>query len=73
MASADWLGRVMASADWLGKGQSPVTQVTGHVLMGKFERVSGRLFKGRRHGLKFLRFSREGGHVGDIVTQDGGH
>ena len=41
----------MASADWLGKGRSPVTQVTGRVLIRKFERVSGRLLKGRRRGL----------------------
>ena len=48
----------VASADWLGKGRglsrlgrSPVTQVAGRVLTGKFERVSGRLLKGRRRGL----------------------
>ena len=63
----------MASADWLGKGRSPVRQVAGHVLIRKFERVSGRLLKGRRRGLRFLRFSQERGHVGDIVTQGGGH
>ena len=28
----------MASANWLGKGRSPVTQVAGRVLIGKFER-----------------------------------
>ena len=50
------VGEVMAvaSADWLGKGRSPVTQVTRRVLIGKFERVSGRLLKGRRRGLRFL-------------------
>ena len=58
----------VASADWLGKGQSPVTQVAGRVLIRKFEGVSGRLLKGRRRGLRFLRFSRKRGHVGDIVT-----
>ena len=46
---------VMALADWLGKGQSPVSQVARHGLIGKFERVSGKLFKGRRHGLRFER------------------
>ena len=63
----------MASADWLGKGWSPVRQVSGNVLIGKFEQVRGRLLKGRRRGLRFLGFSRKGGHVGDIATQDGGH
>ncbi|XP_078299944.1 uncharacterized protein LOC132691726 [Panthera onca] len=65
--------RVVASADWLGKDRSPVRQVAGRVLIGKFEPVSGKLLKGRRRGLRFLRFSRKGGQVGDIVTQDGGH
>ena len=37
---------VVASADGLGKGRSPVTQVAGHVLIRKFERMSGRLLKG---------------------------
>uniref|UniRef100_A0ABI7Y066 C1q domain-containing protein n=1 Tax=Felis catus TaxID=9685 RepID=A0ABI7Y066_FELCA len=32
-------GRVVASADWLGKGRSPVTQVAGHVLIGKLLKV----------------------------------
>ena len=43
------VGEVMAvaSADWLGKGWSPVVQVAGRVLIGKFELVSGRLLKGR--------------------------
>ena len=41
-------------ADLLGKGWSPVTQVAGRVLIRKFERVSGRLLKGRRPGLRFL-------------------
>ena len=46
------VGEVMAvaSANWLGKGQGPVTQVAGRVLIGKFERVTGRLLKGRRRG-----------------------
>ena len=57
-------GRVVALADWLGKGRSPVTQVAGHVLIGKFERVKGRLLKGRRHGLRFLQFSRKGAMSG---------
>ena len=64
---------VVALADWLGKGWSPVMKVAGRVLIRKFERVRGRLLKGRRHGLRFLRFSQKGSHVGDIVTQDGGH
>ena len=50
----------MASADWLGLGLSPVRQVGG-------------VLKGRRHGMRFLRFSRKRGHGGDIVTQGGGH
>ena len=57
-------GRVMDSADWLGKGWSPITQVARYVLIGKFEQVSRRLLKGRRHGLRFLRFSRKGGQQG---------
>ena len=84
MASADWLGkgcglsrlageRVVASADWLGKGRSPVRQVARRVLIGKFDRVSRRLLKGRRRGLRFLGFFPERGQVGDIVTQGGGH
>ena len=48
-------------------------KVAGRVLIRKFERVRGRLLKGRRHGLRFLQFSQKGSHVGDIVTQDGGH
>ena len=70
---------VVALANWLGKGQSPNAQVAGHGLNGKFERVSRKLLKGRRHGLRFERellsavFPRKGGHVGDVVTQDGGH
>ena len=53
------VGEVMAvaSADWLGKGGSPVMQVAGRVLIGK-------LLKGRRRGLRFLRFSRKGGMSG---------
>ena len=60
------VGEVMAvaSADWLGKGGSPVMQVAWCVLIRKFERVSGRLLKGRRRGLRFLRFSRKGGISG---------
>ena len=54
----------MASADWLRKGRSPVTQVAGRVLIRKFERVSGRLLKGRRRGLRFLRFSWKGAMSG---------
>ena len=80
MASADWLGKghglsrlagegswpqpIGLLADWLRKGQSPITKVAGHGLIRKFERVSGRLLKGRRHGLRFLRFSRKGGMSG---------
>ena len=44
---------VVALADWLGKGQGPVAQVAGHGLNRKFERVSGKLLKGRRRGLRF--------------------
>ena len=60
------VGEVMAvaSADWLGKGRSPVMQVAGRVLIRRFERVSGRLLKGRRRGLRFLRFSRKGAMSG---------
>ena len=54
----------VASAGWLGKDRGPVTQVARHVLVGKFERVSGRLLKGRRRGLRFLRFSQKGGMLG---------
>ena len=36
-----------------GKGQSPIAQVAGHGLNGKFEWVSGKLLKGRRRGLRF--------------------
>ena len=54
----------VASADWLGKGRSPVTNVAGLVLIGKFEWVSRRLLKGRRRGLRCLRFSRKGGMQG---------
>ena len=63
-------GRVVASADWLGKGHGlgrlagewPESRYAGRrrVLIGKFDRVSGRLLKGRRRGLRFLRFSRKG-------------
>ena len=69
---------VVALADWLGKGQSPLAQVAGRGLNGKFEQVSGKLLKGRKCGLRFeweflsVVFL-ERGHVGDIVTQDGGH
>ena len=52
---------VVALADWLGKGQRPIAQVAGCGLNGKFELVSGKLLKGRRRGLRFLRFSRKGG------------
>ena len=38
---------VVALADWLGKDQSPVVQVARRGLYGKFERVSGKLLKGR--------------------------
>ena len=46
---------VVALADWLGKGQSPVVQVAGCGLNGKFERVSRKLLKGRKPGLRFER------------------
>ena len=36
----------VASANWLGKGRSPVTQVAGRLLIGKFEGVSGEVTQG---------------------------
>ena len=43
---AVWGVMVVALANWLGKGQSPVAQVAGCGLNGKFERVSGSYSRG---------------------------
>ena len=48
---------VMALANWLGKGQRPVAQVA-------WPGLNGKLLKGRRRGLMFLRFSWKGATSG---------
>ena len=75
LGAADWLGKGRGLGRLAGEGWEScyAGQVAGRVLIGKFEQVSGRLLKGKEARSEVSAIFPERGHVGDIVTQGGGH